>query len=100
MNSRERVLKTVNHEEPDRVLIDLGGSPVTGIMAAALVRLREHLGLNQQVKVYGIFQTLGEVTFDLIEHFYIDILAVEPASITFHHLLNQDYKPWSVPPTC
>ena len=29
MNSRERVLKTLNHEEPDRVPIDIGGTSCT-----------------------------------------------------------------------
>jgi hypothetical protein len=96
MNSRERVLKTINHEEPDRVPIDFGGSIVTGIMASGLVKLRKHLGLEGQVKVYDIFQMLGEVTLDLVERFDIDVLAVEPESITFPHLLNRDHKPWTL----
>lgn len=96
MNSRERVLKTINHEEPDRVPIDFGGSLVTGIMAGALVQLRKHLGLDSQVKVYDIFQMLGEVTLDLVERFDIDVLAVEPEAIAFNHLLNRDYKPWTL----
>lgn len=29
MDSRERVITALNHEEPDRVPIDLGGSVVT-----------------------------------------------------------------------
>jgi len=31
MTSRERVIKTVNHEEPDRVPLDLGGSILTSM---------------------------------------------------------------------
>ncbi len=96
MNSRERVLKAINHEEPDRVPIDLGGSLVTGIMAGALVKLREHLGLDHTVKVYDIFQMLGEVTLDLVERFDVDVLGVEPEAITFPHLRNRDYKPWKL----
>lgn len=94
MNSRERVLKAVAHEEPDRVPIDLGGSIVTGIMAGALVRLRRHLGLNETVRVYDVFQMLGEVAMDLVERFDIDVLSVEPEAITFLHLLRRDHKPW------
>ncbi|NOZ22893.1 MAG: methyltransferase, partial [Planctomycetes bacterium] len=48
MNSRERVLKALNHEEPDRVPLDLGGTFVTGIAAGALHRLRKHLGLEDR----------------------------------------------------
>lgn len=94
MNSRERVLKAINHQEPDRVPIDLGGSIVTGIMAGALVRLRRRLGLEDRpVKVYDQFQMLGEVAADLVERFGVDVLPVEPESISFK-LSNRDWKPW------
>lgn len=96
MNSRERVLKAVDHEEPDRVPIDLGGSLVTGIMAGALVKLRRHLGFAPTVKVYDIFQMLGDVAMDLVEHFEIDVLPVEPEAITFSHLRRRNYKPWTL----
>ncbi|MFC1959705.1 uroporphyrinogen decarboxylase family protein [Chloroflexota bacterium] len=96
MNSRERVLKAINHQEPDRVPIDLGGSIVTGIMAGALVRLRQHLGLTGPVKVIDVFQMLGEVTPDLVERFHIDMLPVQPEAIFFDHLANRDYKPWTL----
>ena len=84
MNSRERVQKVINHQEPDRIPIDLGGSIVSGIMAGALVKLKQHVGLNDQVKVYDIFQMLGEVTMDLVEKFHLDVLPVEPEAIFRH----------------
>ncbi len=94
MNSRERVLKALNHEEPDRVPIDLGGTVVSGIMAGALVRLREHLGLDREVKVIETYQMLGEVAWDLVERFDIDVLPVQPESAGFEHIPNRDYKPF------
>jgi hypothetical protein len=97
MNSRERVLKAIDHEEPDRVPIDLGGSIVSGIMAGALVRLRRTLGMEERpVEVYDVFQMLGRVTPDLVEKLQIDMLPVEPEAITFDHLPNRDYKPWTL----
>ncbi len=96
MNSRERVLKTINHEEPDRIPIDLGGSIVSGIMAGALVRLRRKMGLDDTVRVYDIFQMLGEVTQDLVERFEIDVLPVEPEALHYAHMLKRDYKPWTL----
>ena len=39
MNSRERVLMALNHEETDRVPIDLGSSRSTGINAIAYNKL-------------------------------------------------------------
>jgi uroporphyrinogen decarboxylase len=45
MNSRERMLKALNHEEPDRVPFDLAGSTWTGITNTAYQNLRKHMGL-------------------------------------------------------
>ena len=35
MNSRERILTTLMHKEPDKIPIDLGGMRSTGLMAIA-----------------------------------------------------------------
>ena len=60
MNSRERVLTSINHKEPDKVPIDLGGTPVTGISAIAYYNLKRHLGISSgQVKVYDLMQQLA-----------------------------------------
>jgi len=97
MNSRERVLAAINHQEPDRVPVDIGGSIVTGIMAGALTRLRRHLGMDTgPVKVYDCFQMLGEVAQDLVEKFDLDILPVEPAAIYYEFLPSRDHKPWTL----
>ena len=45
MTSRERILTSLNHREPDRIPIDLSGHRSSGIAAIAYARLREHLGL-------------------------------------------------------
>jgi uroporphyrinogen decarboxylase len=45
VNSRERVLAALNHEEPDRVPLDLGGSLVTSIALSAYASLRTELGM-------------------------------------------------------
>ena len=43
MNSRERFEATLNHREPDRVCVDLGATPVSGIAAGTLAKLRDEL---------------------------------------------------------
>jgi hypothetical protein len=93
MTSRERVLATLNHLEPDRVPIDLGGTVMSGIMALALDRLRKHLGVGKPVKVYEVFQMLGEVELDLVERFGVDTLPVEPLEF-FFELKRERYRPW------
>ena len=45
MNSRERVVTALNHEEPDRLPIDLGGSVVTSIAISTYGELRDYLKL-------------------------------------------------------
>jgi len=43
MNSRERVLKTLDHKEPDKIPIDLGSTIVTGISIATYKTVRVKL---------------------------------------------------------
>lgn len=96
MTSRERVLKSLNFEEPDRVPIDLGGTIMSGIMAHALDRLRKHLGLERRpVKVYEVFQMLGEVEMDVVDRLEIDVLPVEPL-VQFFGLRRENYKSWKL----
>jgi len=94
MSSRERVLAAVAHREADRVPVDLGGSIMSGIMAQPLDRLRKHLGMaDRPVKVYEVYQMLGEVEADLVERLGIDVLPVEPPAI-FFGLRREGWKPW------
>jgi len=94
MTGRQRVLKALNHEEPDRVPLDLGGTIMSGIMAHALDRLRRHLRLElRPVRVYEAFQMLGEVEMDVAERLGIDVLPVEPP-VQFFGLRREGWKPW------
>ena len=96
MTSRERVLAAINHKEPDRVPIDIGSTIMSGIMAHALDRLRKHLGIEgRPAKVYEVYQMLGEVEFDIIDRFGIDVLPVEPP-VQFFGLRRENYKPWKL----
>ena len=51
MVSRERLIKALNHEESDRVPVDLGTTNVTTITLGAYTRLKEYLGIDQESKV-------------------------------------------------
>jgi uroporphyrinogen decarboxylase len=44
MLSRERLLTTLDHREPDRIAFDLGSTQVTGIHVMAYRSLRQALG--------------------------------------------------------
>lgn len=97
MNSRERVHITLNHKEPDRVPLDLGGSPVSGMHVSSVYLLRQALGLDQPgtpVKVIEPYQMLGEVKSDLIKALEIDIVSIIPLK-NFFGFNNEGWKPWT-----
>lgn len=83
MNHRERVLKAINHEEPDRVPIDIGGMRSTGMHSIAYREFRKHLGFGyDSVKLYDVFQQLGLIDQDILDYFDADVVPVnrlEPA---------------------
>jgi len=73
--SRERVLTTCNHREPDRVPIDFSGHPSSGIAALAYATLREYLGLPKKtLYVYDPIQQLAIVDDDVLDKFGIDAI--------------------------
>jgi len=56
MNSRERVLASFDHIEPDRVPLDFGGE--TSITQQAYTKLKNHLGYpmkSENIDKYGIY---------------------------------------------
>lgn len=90
------MLAAIEHREPDRVPIDLGGTIMTGIMAQAIPDLRKLLGLaDRPPKVYEPFQMLGKVEDDLIEALDIDVLPIE-LPVQFFGLRRENYKPFTL----
>ncbi|MHB1034575.1 MAG: uroporphyrinogen decarboxylase family protein [Pirellulales bacterium] len=75
MNSRTRVLETLNHRQPDRVAIDFSGHRSSGIAALAYPKLRRALGLEPKpVRVYDPIQQLAIVDEDVLDRFGIDTI--------------------------
>ncbi len=98
MNSRERIQRALEHQEADRVPLDLGSTPVSGIAASTLSKLRLALGLDKpgdRVKVNEPYQMLGEVTDDLREAIGIDTVGVG-GSKTLFGFENRDWKEWEL----
>lgn len=60
MTSRERVLSAIAHKEPDRVPVDMGATPSSGISAIAYSNLLKHLGRTDlPVQIYDVVQQLA-----------------------------------------
>ena len=98
MTSRERVRAAINHNEPDRVPVDFGGTFETSISASTVYFLREKLGLNapgERTKVIEPYQMLGEVRDDLRDAMSVDTTALYNTGSAFGYPLN-DWKEWEL----
>src|SRR5512136_2898388 len=71
MTPRERVNKTLNHQIPDRVPIDLGGNQ-TGIHNNAYRSLIKHLGIADEVRIVDAVQQLAGPCEKVLERFRVD----------------------------
>jgi uroporphyrinogen decarboxylase len=81
MTSRDRVLKALNHETPDRVPIDLGGNQ-TGIHKNAYRALLRHLGMADEARIMDAVQQLAPPSEQILERFHVDTryIAAGPAA--------------------
>ena len=97
MNSRQRVQMALNHQQPDRVPLDLGGSAVTGMHVSSVYLLRQALQLDPPgtpVKVVEPYQLLGEIAPDLQDALGVDVVAL-PSPRTMFGFRNENWKPWT-----
>ena len=97
MNSRERIQCTLNHQEPDRVPLDLGASPVTGMHVSSVYKLRQALALDPPgtpVKVVEPYQMLGEIKADLMDALGVDVIGLGSRNAMFGFPLD-NWKPWT-----
>jgi len=89
MTSRERVLKTVNFEEPDRVPIDLGAIRASGINAVVYDEMKRRMGLDTPTKIHDPMQILAEVEPEFIERWRVDVVPLEASTAEW---AVQDYR--------
>ena len=77
MTSRERILTSINHKEPDRVPLDLSATPSSGISAIAYNNLKQHLGINDgHTRIYDVVQQLAQLEDEIIDRFGVDVLDI------------------------
>jgi uroporphyrinogen decarboxylase len=75
MNSRERVIATLNHTQPDRMAVDFGGHRSSGISALAYSKLKKALGISTgDIYVYDIIQQLAIVETEVLDAFGADVI--------------------------
>jgi uroporphyrinogen decarboxylase len=111
LTSRERVLRAINHQEADRVPIDLGGFQ-TGIHKKAYEDLMKHLGFDEEIVILDPVQQLAKPSEAVLQKFNVDtryICAHGPESFKggieqnkrdgrlWHDLKNEFGVIWSMP---
>jgi uroporphyrinogen decarboxylase len=111
MSPRERVSLALNHEEPDRIPIDLGGFQ-TGIHRVAYQDLIAHLGLKEKPPILDPVQQLVSPSETVLQQFHCDfryIGANAPSSFDgsirqnvrdgrlWHDLADEFGVVWSMP---
>ena len=98
MTPKDNFLKTLNHEQPGRLVVDFGATPVTGIHAFVVEKLRDHFGLEKRpVTVHEPYQMLAEVEDDLQEVLGVDVIGISPPTNMFGHRQERwkEYRtPW------
>ena len=76
MTPRQRVLTSLNHEEPDRVPIDLGSAGITGIHVSVYKGLRKVLGLPEKAIRLTDLSLRAEVEKEILQEFHVDVINV------------------------
>jgi len=111
MTARQRVLKALNHEQPDRVPIDLGGNQ-TGIHKFAYQALLAHLGIEDDLVIMDAVQQLARPCEAVLERLHVDtryvaaraasdfkgeIVIAQRDGRTWHDLVDEFGVRWSMP---
>ena len=96
LTSRERLNQTLNHEEPEQLVVDMGATSVSGINANALARLRDALGLEKKkIKIHEPLQLLGQVEEDVRQALHLDVVEVT-GNYNIFGFCNEGRKPWTM----
>ena len=78
MNSRDRVLRSLSHQEPDRVPIDVGATGSSSLSAIAYAALRRELVLQDEVPyvptpaLFDIWQQLASIDSTVLDRLHGD----------------------------
>jgi uroporphyrinogen decarboxylase len=77
MTGRDRVLKTLDHKEPDRVPLDLGGINNTTLHVKIEKALNEHLGIHDaKTEIRATNQLVTVPNEKILRHFGVDTRSI------------------------
>lgn len=77
MTSRERVLASINHQAGDRIPVDLGSNPSSGISAMGYNKLKRALGVEGgHTRIYDVVQQLAQPEMEVLDALGCDVLDI------------------------
>ena len=95
MTSRERILATIRHEEPDRVPIDIGGTGVTGLNLIAYGNLKRHLGLTEgAARIFHTWIQVAELEKAIADRLHVDTVTLPRYKMCLG-IPNAEFQPWT-----
>ncbi|MDW7674430.1 MAG: uroporphyrinogen decarboxylase family protein, partial [Bacillota bacterium] len=80
MNSRERVVAALNHQEPDKIPFDIGATLITGINKKAYENVLPYLGLEQkgETPIFDVVQQLAQPSEEFLVKIGADCRNLSP----------------------
>jgi uroporphyrinogen decarboxylase len=76
LSHRERLLRALNHQEPDRVPLDLGGSRSSSLVVEAYDKLERHLGGQEPHRIFSKWLNIAHPSEAMLQRFDIDTRSV------------------------
>jgi uroporphyrinogen decarboxylase len=76
MTSRERILTAINHHEPDRVPIDVGGGSCSTLVVEAYDNLKRFLGVSGETRVLSKLSRTARLDASVLERLGSDCIPV------------------------
>lgn len=72
MSHRQRILSALNHQEPDRIPLDLGATRSTALVVECYQRLNCHLGASEAPRIFSRWLNIAHPGQAMLERFDID----------------------------
>jgi len=96
MTSRERTVAALNHQQPDKIPLDIGGTFVTTMHVSCADDLRRHYGLPGPAKLAHPANMTAIIESDLQDAIGADIVEV-PGQYNTFGFKNENWKEWKEP---
>lgn len=81
VNPEQRIKRTLEHKEPDRIPFDLGSTLVTGITTGVYKKLLAYIGIRKEdILIVDPIQQLVHIHEEVLERLKVDTTGLTPNS--------------------